>query len=114
MKNLTIYFIIFSSILLSQDQLFVGTRPLGMGGAFTAVADDAISYKFTISGVEYLASGGILTHRFTTIGTYTYNIEVLASGTAGIMSNGAISVEVLYSFEPPDASFNLFSLIIAL
>ena len=40
MKNLIIYFIIFSSILFSQDQLFVGTRPLGMGGAFIAVADD--------------------------------------------------------------------------
>ena len=40
MKNLIIYFIIFSSILFSQGQLFVGTRPLGMGGAFVAVADD--------------------------------------------------------------------------
>ncbi len=79
-------------------------NPFGDGSGyvtFTAVADGAISYKFTISGVEYLASGGILTHRFTTIGTYTYDVEVLASGTAGIMSNGAISVEVLYSFEPP-------------
>jgi hypothetical protein len=30
-----------------------------------------------------------------------FDVEVLASGTAGIMSNGAISVEVLYSFQPP-------------
>ena len=91
--------VITADILGADDD-----NPFGDGSGyvtFTAVADDAISCKFTIAGVEYLASGGILTHRFTTIGTYTYDVEVLASGTAGIMSNGAISVEVLYSFEPP-------------
>ena len=79
-------------------------NPFGDGSGyvtFTAIADDAISYKFKILGEEFLASGGILTHRFTSIGTFVYDVEVLASGTAGIMSNGAISVEVLYSFQPP-------------
>ena len=91
--------VITADILGADDD-----NPFGDGSGyvtFTAVADDAISYKFTIAGVEYLASGGILTHRFTTIGTFIYDVEVLASGTAGIMSNGAIAVEVLYSFEPP-------------
>ena len=84
--------VITADILGADDD-----NPFGDGSGyvtFTAVADDAISYKFTIAGVEYLASGGILTHRFTTIGTFIYDVEVLASGTAGIMSNGAISVEV--------------------
>ena len=35
--------LIFVSQLFGQyDQLFVGSRPLSMGGAFTAVADDAM------------------------------------------------------------------------
>ena len=34
---------LMASLLLvhGQDQLFVGTRPLSMGGAFIAVADDS-------------------------------------------------------------------------
>ena len=40
MKKLILYILIVTSFLISQDQLFVGTRPLGMGGAFIAVADD--------------------------------------------------------------------------
>ena len=40
MKKLILYIVIASSIITSQDQLFVGTRPLGMGGAFIAVADE--------------------------------------------------------------------------
>ena len=54
MKKLTFYFIIFSSILFSQDQLFVGTRPLGMGGAFTAVADDGNTITWNPAGLPRL------------------------------------------------------------
>ena len=54
MKNLIIYFIIFSSILFSQDQLFVGTRPLGMGGAFIAVADDGNTITWNPAGLPRL------------------------------------------------------------
>ena len=44
---------------------------------------------------------GVYTTRFTNTGIHVYDIEVVASGTAGVMSNGATSVEVLYTFEPP-------------
>ena len=55
--------VITADILGADDD-----NPFGDGSGyvtFTAVADDAISYKFTIAGVEYLASGGILTHGFS-------------------------------------------------
>ena len=54
MKNIIIYFITFSSILFSQDQLFVGTRPLGMGGAFIAVADDGNTITWNPAGLPRL------------------------------------------------------------
>ena len=44
------------SILIGQqyDQLFVGTRPLSMGGAFTAVADDANTISWNPAGLPGL------------------------------------------------------------
>ena len=48
MKKLILYTLVAKSLLFSQDQLFIGTRPLGMGGAFIAVADDAN----TIPGIQ--------------------------------------------------------------
>ena len=41
MKHLLSILLLLSPIFSQYDQLFVGTRPLSMGGAFIAVADDA-------------------------------------------------------------------------
>ncbi len=68
---------------------------------FTANAADAITYKFVQDGVEYMVPSGVFTTRFTNTGVHVYSIDVIASGTAGVMSNGSTSVEVLYTFEPP-------------
>ena len=38
----------------SQDQLFVGTRPLSMGGAFIAVADDGNTFTWNPAGLPRL------------------------------------------------------------
>ena len=79
-------------------------NPYGDGSGyvtFTATAADAITYKFIQNGVEYMEPSGVYTTRFTNTGIHVYDIEVVASGTAGVMSNGATSVEVLYTFEPP-------------
>ena len=54
MKKLILYIMIVSSILVSQDQLFVGTRPLGMGGAFIAVADDGNTITWNPAGLPRL------------------------------------------------------------
>ena len=43
-----------STLLFSQDQTFVGTRPLGMGGAFVAVADDANTITWNAAGLPRL------------------------------------------------------------
>ena len=37
-----------------QDQLFVGTRPLSMGGAFIAVADDGNTITWNPAGLPRL------------------------------------------------------------
>ena len=43
------------SVLVSlngqSDQIFVGTRPLSMGGAFIAVADDANAITWNSAGL---------------------------------------------------------------
>ena len=54
MKKLILYILIVSSFLISQDQLFVGTRPLGMGGAFIAVADDGNTITWNPAGLPRL------------------------------------------------------------
>ena len=45
---------LFLSITLGQDQLFVGTRPLSMGGAFVAVANDANTITWNPAGLPGL------------------------------------------------------------
>ena len=54
MKHLLLYILIMSSVVMSQDQLFVGTRPLGMGGAFIAVADDGNTITWNPAGLPRL------------------------------------------------------------
>jgi len=79
-------------------------NPNGDGSGFvtfTATADNAISYTFKHNGINYSTPGGVFNHRFTNLGTFTYNLEVTASGTAGVMTNSSILVDVLYTFEPP-------------
>lgn len=55
MKRLLIFFILLS-VLFPQgnDQLFVGTRPLSMGGAFVAVADDGNTITWNPAGLPRL------------------------------------------------------------
>ena len=73
-------------------------NPYGDGSGyvtFTATAADAITYKFIQDGVEYMVPSGVFSTRFTSTGIHVYSVEVIASGTAGVMSNGSTSVEVL-------------------
>ena len=53
MKKFFILILLISSGM-SQDQLFVGTRPLGMGGAFIAVADDGNTITWNPAGLPRL------------------------------------------------------------
>tara|TARA_B100000524_G_scaffold266948_1_gene146327 strand:- start:3610 stop:4500 length:891 start_codon:yes stop_codon:yes gene_type:complete len=79
-------------------------NPYGDGSGyvtFTANAGDAITYKFIQNGTEFMQPSGVFTTRFTNTGVHVYEIQVIASGTAGLMTSTSISVEVLYTFEPP-------------
>ena len=54
MKRLLLTLMIISVLFGQYDQLFVGTRPLSMGGAFTAVADDANTITWNPAGLPGL------------------------------------------------------------
>ena len=56
MKRLLVYPILFSAWAFGQglDQLFIGTRPMGMGGAFIAVADDGNTITWNPAGLPRL------------------------------------------------------------
>ena len=63
------------SILTAQyDQLFVGTRPLGMGGAFIAVADDANTITWNPAGLP-----GLRRTEFTSTYANLYNMGITQS-----------------------------------
>ena len=47
-------FLILSYLNGQNDQLFIGTRPLSMGGAFIAVADDANTITWNPAGLPGL------------------------------------------------------------
>tara|TARA_Y100000591_G_scaffold59523_1_gene48022 strand:- start:2704 stop:5442 length:2739 start_codon:yes stop_codon:yes gene_type:complete len=51
MKNLIYSLFILSFIFAQSDQLFIGTRPLSMGGAFVAVSDDANTISWNPAGL---------------------------------------------------------------
>ena len=54
MKRLLLTLMIISALFGQYDQLFVGTRPLSMGGAFIAVADDANTITWNPAGLPGL------------------------------------------------------------
>ena len=79
-------------------------NPFGDGSGnvvLTATAENAITYKFTFNGVDYMEPSGIFSTRFTNTGTNMYDIQVTALGTGGLTQVLDLSIEVLYTFEPP-------------
>ena len=94
-----------SNLTLAADIVGADTEnPYGDGSGtvnFTAVADGVITYKFVYNGTEYMRPSGVFAIDFTTTGIHIYEVAVVASGTAGIMTNGSIEVEVLVTYEPP-------------
>ena len=60
-KYLFILFLL-SKLFGQYDQIFVGSRPLSMGGAFTAVADDANAITWNAAGLLDFAELNSLPH----------------------------------------------------
>ena len=70
-----IFTILMSICLLTgQDQLFVGSRPLSMGGAFIAVANDANTITWNPAGLP-----GLRRTEFTTTYGNLYVIDIVQS-----------------------------------
>ena len=67
----------------------------------SAKADNATAYQFVIQGQTKLQKSGSASHTFTTLGTNTYAVTVVAFGTGGMSSSKTIEVEVLALYEPP-------------
>ncbi|MDV7140732.1 glycoside hydrolase family 16 protein [Maribacter sp. TH_r10] len=70
--------------------------------SLTASASNAITYKFIYNGKEEMAPLGALDISFSTVGINTYDVTVLAYGTAGTSSAETIQIEVLATYEPPE------------
>jgi hypothetical protein len=72
---------------------------------FTATAQNAITYSFDFGdGSSPLTSGsGKISKRFSITGLQLYNVTVKAIGTGGITSSTTAQLEVLSTFEDPDA-----------
>ena len=74
MKRLLLTFVIISALFGQYDQLFVGTRPLSMGGAFIAVADDANTITWNPAGLP-----GLRRTEFTTTYADLYAMGITQS-----------------------------------
>ena len=74
MKRILPILFIFSFVLGQYDQLFVGTRPMSMGGAFTAVADDANTITWNPAGLP-----GLRRTEFTTTYADLYAMGITQS-----------------------------------
>ena len=84
-----------------------GANPNGDGSGmvvFTALAKNAISYKFIFpDGESDTGSSGELAKRFTKSGLNTYTVKVVASGTGGITTIGSIDLDVQVNFRDEQA-----------
>ena len=82
-------------------------NPYGDGSGivhFIAAANNAINYQFIIDGeTAAVSSSGVFQRTFYNLGVNTYDIVVLATGTAGNASSTALSIEVLATYTPPEA-----------
>lgn len=75
MKRILQICILFSIIMAQgQDQLFIGTRPLSMGGAFIAVADDANAITWNPAGLP-----GLRRTEFTSTYANLYAMDISQS-----------------------------------
>jgi len=75
---------------------------LGSGEiTLSATADNATAYHFVVQGQTKLQKSGKASHTFTTLGTNTYAVTVVAFGTGGASSSKTIEVEVLALYEAP-------------
>jgi hypothetical protein len=65
---------------------------------FTVSADNASSYVYYFNGVAVASPSGILSKRFSKVGTNIYTVVVNANGTGGVSTTKSMDIEVYSSF----------------
>ena len=70
---------------------------------FTVSADNASSYVYYFNGVAKASPSGILSKRFSKVGTNIYTVVVKANGTAGVSTTKSMDIEVYSSFTDLEA-----------
>ncbi|MGJ8547956.1 glycoside hydrolase family 16 protein [Winogradskyella wichelsiae] len=92
--------LVVSAEIAGQDN----ANPYGDGTGvvnFTAIADNALTYRYIIEGVESNTISGDFQNSFSTLGVNTYGITVVAYGTGGVSTSTMIDVEVFADYSPP-------------
>ena len=93
-----------SNLQITAEIVGQDINPTGDGSGvvhLSVTADNAITYKFVYNGSEKTSASGNMTYSFSTTGTETYTITVVAFGTAGVSSNASVQLDVLVVYEPP-------------
>ena len=70
---------------------------------FTVSADNASSYVYYFNGVAEASPSGILSKRFSKVGTNIYTVVVKANGTGGVSTTKSMDIEVYSSFTDLEA-----------
>jgi hypothetical protein len=70
---------------------------------FTVSADNASSYVYYFNGVAEASPSGILSKRFSKVGTNIYTVVVKANGTGGVSTTKSMDIEVYSSFTDVEA-----------
>ena len=65
---------------------------------FSVSADNASSYVYYFNGVAEASPSGILSKRFSKVGTNIYTVVVKANGTGGVSTTKSMDIEVYSSF----------------
>lgn len=102
--------LVINTDIVGQD----GTHPNGDGSGkvnITATADNVMSYKIGYNDVTDLATpvtyvplgGGVTVKKFTSTGTHTYRITVIAYGKGGVSTTLAKDITVQSDFTPAPA-----------
>ena len=95
---------------LQVEAIVVGAandKPEGDGSGlvdFSASAQDAITYKFIFGdGTSEVAPSGKISKRYTQVGTNTFSVAVVASGTGGVSTSTIFEVRVRSDFSDAEA-----------
>lgn len=75
-----------------------GTRPSGMGGAYTAMGDDAYSINYNPAGLSYIKASQLIALHLDSLADIQYEYLTFATSWGG---NNTLAVNGTYRHSPP-------------